>query len=84
MHGEKGYFDAFIYTRPDGTKRIIWLPNTTLWKRDTTASQAYNDIVECLKQYEDKTHKKHDWKNASLTSSQLNGRPSVKMRRLKR
>lgn len=40
---EGGYMDSFTVTG-DTTKTVYTLPNTTLWKKDTTPDQAKKDL----------------------------------------
>ena len=47
----KGYFDYFSAKDSSGKDVTYYLPNTTLWKPDTTTAQAKNDLLECAKRH---------------------------------
>lgn len=46
---KKGYFDAFIQS---GTTNLVELPNTTLWRQNTSSKQGFDDVKDSLAQYE--------------------------------
>jgi hypothetical protein len=46
---ELGYLDRFSYTDPQGKKTTYYLPNTTLWKKNTTPSEAKTDLLAVTK-----------------------------------
>lgn len=45
----KGYLDTFTTTDTSGKKTKYYLPNTTLWKQNTTPQQAKDDLLACAK-----------------------------------
>lgn len=64
---KKGYFDAFIFTNDKNVKRVIYLPNTTLWKQNAETVVAYNDLKDCLNEYS-KTKGQHELEKVISTA----------------
>lgn len=45
-----GYMDSFSY-ESNGKKETYYLPNTTLWHKNTTPQQAKNDLLAAAKKH---------------------------------
>lgn len=61
---KKGYFDAFIKS---GTQKIAELPNTTLWRQNTSPKEALDDVSDCLIQYEKANQVKPEFEKCIAT-----------------
>lgn len=52
----KGYADRYTYTK---NNKVIYLPNTTIWKKSINAEQARKDLKDCVDKFNRENETNH-------------------------